>query len=248
MIRLKSDKDIILMRESCNIAKACMQKLSKSIKKGMSTKELDKIAFDFITGCGARPSCLGYKGYPSSICASIDNVVIHGIPGDNIIIKEGQLLSIDLSVYYKGFHSDIARTFLVGCVSDDKKLLAETAEKCFFEGIKDIKAGNFTGDIGNNIESYANKFGFSVVRTFAGHGVGFELHEDPVVSNYGKRGSGARLKSGMTLAVEPMINMGGHEVEVAKDGWTVTTKDGFPSAHYENTVLITESGIEILTL
>ena len=248
MIRLKSEKDISLMRESCDIAKACMQKLSKSIKKGMSTKELDKIAFDFITSCGARPSCLGYRGYPASICASIDNVVIHGIPSDNVFIKDGGLLSIDLSVHYKGFHSDIARTFLIGGVSAEKKLLAETAEKCFFEGIKDIKPGNFTGDIGNNIEAYAVKNGFSVVRSFAGHGVGFELHEDPIVSNYGKIGKGIKLQSGMTIAVEPMINMGGHEVEIAKDGWTVTTRDGLPSAHYENTILVTESGIEILTL
>ena len=214
----------------------------------MTTKDLDRIAYDYITKCGATPSFLGYNGYPASICASIDEMVVHGIPSDDVIIKEGQLVSIDVGVIYNGWQGDAARTFAVGKVSPEKEKLLKVTEECFFKAIENLRDGTPLGDIGYKIQTHAESNGFSVVRALVGHGIGRQMHEDPSVPNYGKKGTGIRLKKGMTIAIEPMINAGVYQVDFLSDGWSVVTKDRKPSAHYENTVAITEDGVEILTL
>lgn len=248
MITLKTPKQIELMRESGRITKNVLDLLGKSIKPGMSTKDLDKIAYDYITSCGAYPSFLGYNGYPASICASIDEVVVHGIPSSDVIIKEGQLVSIDVGVIYNGWQGDAARTFAVGEVSEEKKKLLKVTEECFFKAIENLRDGTPLGDIGYKVQTHAESNGFSVVRALVGHGIGQKMHEDPSVPNYGKKGTGIRLKKGMTIAIEPMINAGVYQVDFLSDGWSVVTKDRRPSAHYENTVAITDNGVEILTL
>ena len=248
MINIKTDSEIACMRESGKLTKNVLDLLGKSIKVGMTTKELDKIAFDYITSCGATPSFLGYGGYPASICASIDEMVVHGIPSDDIVIKDGQLVSIDVGVIYNGWHGDAARTFMVGNVSEQKKKLVKTTEECFFKAIEHLRDGTPLGDIGYHVQSHAESNGYSVVRALVGHGIGKEMHEDPSVPNYGKKGTGIRLKKGMALAIEPMINMGTYQVDFLSDGWSVVTRDRLPSAHYENTVVITDNGVEILTL
>ena len=214
----------------------------------MSTKELDALAYDFIVSCGATPSFLGYNGFPASICASIDDSVVHGIPSDDIIIKEGQIVSIDTGVIYNGWQGDAARTFCIGEVSPLKQKLVKVTEECFFKAIEHLRDGSPIGDIGYYVQTHAEANGFSVVRALTGHGIGREMHESPSIPNYGKRGTGIRLKKGMALAIEPMINAGTYMVDFLKDGWTVKTKDRLPSAHYENTVVITDNGVEILTL
>ena len=214
----------------------------------MTTKELDKIAYDYIKSCGATPSFLGYGGYPASICASIDDMVVHGIPSDNKVIKDGQIVSIDVGVIYNGWQGDAARTFMVGSVSEEKKKLVKVTEECFFKAIENLTDGTPLGNIGYNVQTHAEANGFSVVRALVGHGIGREMHEDPSVPNYGKKGTGIRLKKGMALAIEPMINMGTYQVDFMPDGWTVLTRDRLPSAHYENTIVITDNGVEILTL
>ena len=248
MINIKTDAQIACMRESGKITKDVLDLIGKSIKIGMTTKDLDKIAYDYIKSCGATPSFLGYAGYPASICASIDDMVVHGIPSDNIVIKDGQLVSIDVGVVYNGWHGDAARTFMVGSVSDEKKKLVKVTEECFFKAIENLTDGSPLGDIGYKVQSHAEANGYSVVRALVGHGIGREMHEDPSVPNYGVKGTGIRLKKGMAIAIEPMINMGGHQVDFMPDGWTVLTRDRLPSAHYENTVVITDNGVEILTL
>ena len=248
MITVKTDAEIACMRESGRLTKNVLDLLGKSIRVGMTTKELDKIAFDYIKSCGATPSFLGYGGYPASICASIDEMVVHGIPSDNIVIKDGQLVSIDVGVIYNGWHGDAARTFIVGNVSEEKRKLVKTTEECFFKAVENLRDGSPLGDIGYYVQSHAEKNGYSVVRALVGHGIGRQMHEDPSVPNYGKKGTGFRLKKGMTIAIEPMINMGTYQVDFLSDGWSVVTRDRLPSAHYENTVAITDNGVEILTL
>ena len=248
MITIKSDEQIALMRESGKLTKNVLDLIGRSIKAGMTTKDLDKIAYDYIKSCGAVPSFLGYSGYPASICASIDQMVVHGIPSDDVVIKEGQLVSIDVGVIYNGWQGDAARTFMVGEVSEQKRKLVKTTEECFFKAIERLRDGSPLGDIGYNVQTHAEANGFSVVRALVGHGIGREMHEDPSVPNYGKKGTGIRLKKGMTIAIEPMINMGTHQVDFLSDGWSVVTRDGLPSAHYENTIAITDDGVEILTL
>ncbi len=248
MITIKTDAEIACMRESGRLTKNVLDLLGKSIRVGMTTKELDKIAFDYIKSCGATPSFLGYGGYPASICASIDEMVVHGIPSDDIVIKDGQIVSIDVGVIYNGWQGDAARTFLVGNVSDQKKKLVKTTEECFFKAIENLRDGTPLGDIGHYVQSHAESNGYSVVRALVGHGIGRQMHEDPSVPNYGKKGTGIRLKKGMTIAIEPMINMGTYQVDFLSDGWSVVTRDRLPSAHYENTVAITDNGVEILTL
>ena len=248
MITIKSDEQIALMRESGKLTKNVLDLIGRSIKAGMTTKDLDKIAYDYIKSCGALPSFLGYSGYPASICASIDQMVVHGIPSDDVVIKEGQLVSIDVGVIYNGWQGDAARTFMVGEVSEQKRKLVKTTEECFFKAIERLRDGSPLGDIGYNVQTHAEANGFSVVRALVGHGIGREMHEDPSVPNYGKKGTGIRLKKGMTIAIEPMINMGTHQVDFLSDGWSVVTRDGLPSAHYENTIAITDDGVEILTL
>lgn len=248
MITIKTDEQIAKMRESGKITKNVLDLIGKTIKSGMTTKELDKIAYDYIKSCGAEPSFLGYSGYPASLCVSIDDMVVHGIPSDDIIIKEGQIVSVDVGVVYNGWQGDAARTFAIGEISAEKKKLIEVTEQCFFKAIEDLRDGTPIGNIGHNVQHHAESNGFSVVRALVGHGIGREMHEDPSVPNYGIRGTGIRLKKGMALAIEPMINAGTHKVNFMSDGWGVKTADGRPSAHYENTVVITSNGVEILTL
>ena len=245
MIYIKTDEEIEKMRLACKITGDTLKLVEEKIKVGMTTLELDKIAYDYITGCGAKPSFLGLYGFPGTACISIDEQVVHGFPSDRVI-EEGQIVSFDVGAYINGFHGDAARSFYVGAIAPEKKRLIEVTKQCFFEAIKVVMPGGAVGDIGYAVQTYAEKNGFSVVRDMVGHGVGRHLHEDPSVPNFGKRGVGARLKKGMTLAIEPMINMGGYEVII--DDWKCVTKDGLPSAHYENTIALTDNGVDILTL
>ncbi|MBO7345611.1 MAG: type I methionyl aminopeptidase [Clostridia bacterium] len=248
MITIKTDAEIALMRESGRITKEVLDLLGSKIKVGMTTKDLDKIAYDYITSCGASPSFLGYSGYPASICVSIDDMVVHGIPSDDDYIKDGQIVSVDVGVEFNGWQGDATRTFMVGNVSEEKRKLVKVTEECFFNAVKNLRDGTPLGDIGYYVQSHAEANGFSVVRALVGHGIGKDMHEDPSVPNYGKKGTGIRLKKGMALAIEPMINEGVYQVDFMSDGWGVRTRDRKPSAHYENTVVITDNGVEILTL
>lgn len=233
------------MREPCKILRDTLCLVEEKVHAGMTTKELDKIAYDYIVSCGAVPAFLGLYGFPGTCCMSIDDQVVHGFPSDRII-EEGMLLKVDCGVTYNGFNGDAARTFCIGNVDSEKRRLAEVTKQCFFEGIKGIYPGSSLGDIGSQVQTYAESNGFSVVRDMVGHGIGKQVHEDPSVPNFGKKGTGIRLKRNMTIAVEPMINMGGYEVDL--DGWKCVTSDKKPSAHYENTILIGDNGVEILTL
>lgn len=248
MIKIKSQEEIELMREAGRITRDTLKVVEDSIRVGISTKELDKIAYDYIKSQGATPSFKNYCGFPGSICASVNDTIVHGIPSNNIILKEGDIISIDCGAKYKGYHGDAARTFFVGKVDAKVKRLVKITQQSFFEGIKDLKSGAFVGDISHRIQTFVEKNGYSIVRELVGHGVGSHLHEDPMVPNYGKAGSGPRLNANMVIAIEPMVNMGDKNVQFMSDGWTCKTRDGLPSAHYENTVLITEDGVEILTL
>ena len=248
MIKIKSQEEIDLMREAGRITRDTLKVVENSIRVGISTKELDKIAYDYIKSQGATPSFKNYGGFPGSICASVNDTIVHGIPSNNIILKEGDIISIDCGAKYKGYHGDAARTFPVGKIDAKVKKLIKVTEQSFFEGIKDLKSGAFVGDISHRIQTFVEKNGYSIVRELVGHGVGSHLHEDPMVPNYGKAGSGPRLNANAVIAIEPMVNMGDKNVVFMSDGWPCKTRDGLPSAHYENTVLITESGVEILTL
>ncbi len=248
MIKIKSQEEIDLMREAGRITRDTLKVVEDSIRVGISTKELDKIAYDYIKSQGATPSFKNYCGFPGSICASVNDTIVHGIPSNNIILKEGDIISIDCGAKYKGYHGDAARTFPVGKIDAKVKKLIKVTEQSFFEGIKDLKSGAFVGDISHRIQTFVEKNGYSIVRELVGHGVGSHLHEDPMVPNYGKAGSGPRLNANAVIAIEPMVNMGDKNVVFMSDGWTCKTRDGLPSAHYENTVLITENGVEILTL
>ncbi len=245
MIYIKSDKELELMREPCKIVRDVLLLAQDKIEAGMTTRELDKILHDYIISAGAKPSFLGLYGFPAATCISIDEQVVHGIPSDRVI-KEGEIVSVDVGAYYNGFHGDAARSFYVGKISPEKKKLIDVTRECFFKGIEGICIGSPLGDIGAQVQEHAEKNGFSVVRDMVGHGVGHKLHEDPQVPNFGVRGTGIRLKRNMTIAIEPMINMGTYEIDL--DGWKCVTLDGKPSAHYENTVAITDNGVEILTL
>ena len=248
MISIKTEEQIALMRESGRLTKNVLELIGREIKPGMTTKQLDKLAYDYIMSSGGTPSFLNYCGYPASICTSIDEMVVHGIPSDKVYIKEGQIVSVDVGVIYNGWHGDAARTFMIGEVSEEKRKLVKVTEECFFEAIKNLKDGSPLGNIGYNVQTYAEKHGYSVVRALVGHGIGREMHEQPNVPNFGSKGTGIRLKKGMTIAIEPMINLGDYRVKFLSDGWSVVTNDALPSAHYENTVAITEDGVEILTL
>ena len=254
MITIKSNREIELMRESCFIVAKAHEEIKKAIKVGVSTKSLDKIAEDVILSYGAIPSFKNYpsgfknvKNYPAATCISINDEIIHGIPSDKRIIEDGDIVSIDIGAYKNGFHGDCARTHIIGEVSPDEKKLVEVTKQSFFEGIKFAKPGYRIGDISNAIGEFIYKNGFGVVEEFQGHGVGRDLHEDPGIPNYGKKGSGPRLEVGMTLAIEPMVNMGTKNVLILEDGWTTVTEDRKKSAHYENTILITQKEAEILT-
>lgn len=247
MINLKSPKEIGKMRVSCALLRDLLLYLEEKIRPGITTKKLDEFAFDYIKRVGATPSFLGYGGFPGSICTSIDEVVVHGIPSDRRL-EEGQIIGIDAGLIKDGWQSDAARTFAVGKISSEKQRLIDVTRQSFFEGVKEFKEGNRLGDISHAVQTYAESHGFSVVREMVGHGIGREMHEDPQVPNYGRAGHGIRLKEGLVLAIEPMIDMGDWRIETLEDGWTTVTLDRQPSAHYENTVALTENGAEILTL
>lgn len=247
MIR-KTEEEIKLMRKACEITGNTLKHIKNFIKPGISTLELDKIAKKYILENDAIPTFLNYNGYPASICASVNNVVVHGIPRADVILKEGDIISIDVGAEYKGYTGDAARTFPVGEISKEKERLIRVTEECFFEGIKHLKVGHRLGELSHAIQKHAEFNGYSVVRELVGHGVGKNMHEEPSIPNYGYVNSGPIVESNVTLAIEPMINMGGKKIYMAEDGWTIVTADGKPSAHYENTVLVTENGVEILTL
>ena len=247
MIAIKNEQELLCMRQACKITAAARALAGDMVKPGVSTKEIDKAVHDFIVSKGAKPSFLGYHGFPGSTCISINNVVIHGIPGP-IILKEGDIVSVDVGAYYKGFHGDCAATFPCGAISAQAQKLIDVTKQSFFEGIRFATKGHRVSDISHAIQTYVELNGFSVVRSFVGHGVGAQLHEEPEVPNFGAPGRGPRLIPGMTLAIEPMVNVGTYEVEILKDRWTTVTADGELSAHYENTVLITDGEPEILTV
>lgn len=246
-ITIKNPQQLDLMRESSRIVYETLNLLENEVKVGISTKALDKIAEDYITSSGAKPSFKGYRGYPASICASVNEEVIHGIPGVRKL-KEGDIISIDVGAYKNGFHGDAARTFLVGNVSEEAANLVEVTKQSFFEALKYAYAGNHLYDISAAVQKHAEAFGYSVVKDFVGHGVGRSMHEDPQIPNYKQLSRGPKLCPGMTIAVEPMINMGTYKVEILSDNWTVVTRDHKLSAHYENTIHITDGEPELLTL
>ena len=248
MITIKSKSEIEKMRVAGKITGDALRLVEKHIRPGISTGELDKIAYDFIKKQGATPSFLNYNGFPGSICASPNNWVIHGIPSKNIVLKEGDIISIDMGACKDGYHGDAARTFAVGKISDEAQRLIDVTKQSFFEGAKFAVHGGKLGDVSAAIQEYVEKHGYSIVRDFVGHGIGRNLHEDPSVPNFGRYGKGVKLAQGMTIAVEPMVNEGGYDVVVLDDDWTVETEDGSLSAHYENTILITRGECEILTL
>lgn len=248
MITIKSKSEIEKMRAAGKVTGDALRLVEKHIRPGISTGELDKIAYDFIKKQGATPSFLNYNGFPGSICASPNSWVVHGIPSKNIILKEGDIISIDMGACKDGYHGDAARTFAVGKISDEAQRLIDVTKQSFFEGIKYAVHGNKIGDVSAAIQEYVEKHGYSVVRDLVGHGIGRNLHEDPSVPNFGRYGKGVKLAAGMTIAVEPMVNEGKYDVVVLDDDWTVETEDGSLSAHYENTILITRGECEILTL
>lgn len=247
MIHVKSEREIELIRESCRIVRDTLNFVGEKIHAGMTTKELDELIERFIRSEGANPSCLGYGGFPASACISINEVVVHGIPSDRVI-EEGDIVSVDIVADKNGYHGDACRTFCVGGVAPETKQLVQVTEQCFFKAIEGLRAGTPLFDIGYRVQKYAESFGYGVIRSYCGHGIGREMHEDPSVPNYGKLGTGMRLKAGTVLCIEPMIAMGSWKVNVLRDGWTAVTVDGKPAAHYENTVVVREDGVEILTL
>lgn len=247
-ISIKSAREIELMKEAGRILAIVHDELEKALRPGMTTKEIDKLGEEVIRSYGCVPSFLNYNGYPASVCVSVNDEVVHGIPSHNRIIKEGDIVSLDAGVIYKGYHSDAARTHAVGEISKAAADLIKVTEECFFEGIKYAKEGNYLFEISAAIGKYAEERGYGVVRDLCGHGIGSHLHEAPEIPNYEMNRRGPRLRAGMTLAIEPMINIGTWEVDWLDDDWTVVTRDGSLSAHYENTVLITENGPVLLTL
>ncbi len=247
MIIIKNGHEIEAMRQASKITAAARALAGDMVRPGVSTKQIDKAVHDYIVSQGAKPSFLHYHGYPASACISVNSTVIHGIPGE-YVLQEGDIVSIDVGAFYKGFHGDCAATFACGKISAEAQRLIDVTKQSFFEGIRFATKGHRVSDISHAVQQHVESNGFSVVRSFVGHGVGAQLHEEPEVPNYGAPGRGPRLLPGMTIAVEPMVNAGTYEVRVLKDGWTTVTADGKLSAHYENTVLITDGEPEILTV
>ena len=247
MIAIKNERELALMRKACKITAAARAMAGEMVRPGVSTKQIDKAVHDFIVSQGAKPSFLNYNGFPASSCISVNSVVIHGIPG-NYVLREGDIVSVDVGAYYKGFHGDCAATYPCGAISAEAQRLIDVTKQSFFEGIALATKGHRVSDISHAIQTYVESNGFSVVRSFVGHGVGAQLHEEPEVPNFGAAGRGPRLLPGMTLAIEPMVNEGSYDVKILKDHWTVVTVDGKLSAHYENTILITDGEPEILTV
>ncbi len=255
MVTIKSKSEIEKMKEACRVAALAQKAVEEAIKPGISTWELDKIAENTMRNNGAIPAEKGYPSgvrgvpaFPGSICASVNDEVIHGIPSKKVILKEGDIVSVDLVAFKDGFNGDCARTYIVGKIDKETQRLINVTKQAFFEGIKYAKKGNRLGDISHAIGEFVEKNGFSVVKEFQGHGIGRQMHEDPGIPNYGKAGRGIRLEPGMTLAIEPMVIYGGDGILQLDDGWTIITEDGTNAAHYENTILITEGEPEILTI
>ena len=247
-VSIKSEREIELMRESCRLLAIVHKEMEEAIRPGMSTKDIDILGDSLIRKLGCIPNFKNYNGYPASICVSVHDEVVHGIPHKNRILQEGDIVSLDAGLIYKGYHSDAARTHAVGQISPEAQRLIDATRESFFAGIKMAKQGNYLYDISNAIDAYIKPFGYGIVRDLVGHGIGTSLHEDPQIPNFAQRRKGPKLQAGMTLAVEPMINMGRPDVEWLDDDWTVVTEDGSLSAHYENTILITDGEPEILTL
>lgn len=246
-ITIKNNEQLDRMRKAGKILKNTLDLLEQSIFPGQTSLRLNDLAYNYITSQGAKPSFLNYEGFPFTICASVNEQVVHGFCS-NIPLKEGDIISVDCGVIWEGYHADAARTFAVGNISAEKQKLIKVTEESFFEGVKNIKAGSRLGNISHKIQAHLEKHGYGVVRELVGHGIGANLHEDPNVPNYGKYNSGVVLQEGMTLAIEPMSTLGKKEVYLEDNDWTVSTVDGLVSAHYENTIIITKDGVEILTL
>lgn len=247
-IKIKSPEEIELMRESGRLLSQVHEELAKIIRPGISTKEIDRVCEEIIRSYGCKPNFLHYQGYPASVCVSVNEEVVHGIPKESHIIHEGDIVSLDTGLIYRGYHSDAARTHAVGPISVEAQKLIDVTRKSFFEGIKMARPGNHLHDISNAIAAYVTPYGYGIVRDLVGHGIGTQMHEPPQIPNFAQRRRGPKLRPGMTLAIEPMINMGTGDVEWLDDGWTVISADHSLSAHYENTVLITDGEPEILTL
>ena len=247
-VSIKSAREIELMRAAGKILEKVHDNLGKALRPGMSTLEIDRLGEEIIRSYGCIPSFKNYNGYPASVCVSVNNEVVHGIPSKMHLLREGDIVSLDIGVIYKGYHSDAARTHGIGEISEDAALLIERTRQSFFEGIKYAKEGHHLHEISNAIAAYAESFGYGVVRDLVGHGIGTHLHEDPQIPNFTQKSRGVRLKAGMTLAIEPMINAGRYDVVWQEDNWTVVTQDGSLSAHYENTILVTAGEPEILSL
>lgn len=247
MVLLKTARELEDMAKACKISALALKAAQKYMRAGVTTKEIDDAIAREIVGYGAKASFLGYNGFPASACISLNNQVIHGIPSHDVVLKDGDIVSVDVGAFYDGYHGDNAYTYFVGDATEDAKRLLAVTQQCLLKAIEQAKPGNRVGDIGNAVESYARSFSYGVVKDYVGHGVGKSLHEDPEVPNYGHKGRGIRLVEGMTLAIEPMINIVGDDVKTLADGWTVLTASGSLSAHFEHTVVITSSGAKILT-
>lgn len=248
MIVLKTGRELKIMKEACRISAGALQLVGRAVEPGVTTAELDRIAEEYIRSEGAVPNFKNYDGYPATACISVNNEVIHGIPTEKRKIKQGDIVSVDLGAMFEGYHGDNAATFACGDISDEAKRLMDATKESLYEGIKAARAGGRIGDIGYAVQSYVEARGYSVVRQFVGHGVGTHLHEAPEVPNFGIPGRGIRLLPGMTIAIEPMVNIGKPDVKVMPDGWTVLTKDGSLSAHFEHTVAVTSDGPQIMTV
>lgn len=248
MIILKTGRELKIMREACRISAGALKLIGSAVEPGVTTAELDRLAEKYILSQGAKPNFKNYQGYPATACISINNEVIHGIPSKSRVIKEGDIVSVDLGAVFEGYHGDNAATFAAGSISPEVKRLMDVTKESLYEGIKMAVHGGRIGDIGNAIGRYVEDRGYSVVRQFVGHGIGTSLHEAPEVPNFGTAGRGVRLVNGMTLAIEPMVNAGGYDVKILPDKWTVVTADGSLSAHFEHTIAITPDGPKILTV
>ena len=246
MITIKSEKEIELMRKAGALVTLTHEYLKPFIKPGITTIELDRLAEKFITENGGVPSCKGYEGFPCSLCISVNDEVVHGIPGKRKL-KNGDIVTIDMVIGYHGYQGDAAWTYQVGSITEEKKYLMKHTKQSLYEGLKQVKPGNRIGDISSAIEEYATKHKLGVVKELVGHGIGTKMHEDPDVPNYGKKGTGPKLKEGMTICIEPMLTLGSPKIGILEDDWTIVTQDGSPAAHYEHTVLVTKEGYEILT-
>ena len=247
MISVKSEREIALLKQAGHIVALCLEALKEHVKPGVTTYELDQICEKIILENGGVPSCKGYEGYPCTICASVNEVVVHGIPSKKQKLKEGDIVTVDLVAGFKGYHGDSAYTYKVGKVSPDKEKLLEVTEKALYEGLSKVREGAHLGDVSAAIGAYINQYGYGIIDQYTGHGIGREMHEDPVIFNFGTPGTGPVLKEGMVLAIEPMVSLGTKDVRILKDGWTAAMKDCKPSAHFEHTVVVRKDGYEILT-